>query len=430
MHYQRLEPGVRYVVLSPGWPANYQAGESCQWVAEAPADQRVSFECDDFTMPGPHSNETLGCGDVLFASATGTHINLDGMPYVGRDTMVSQGNVLNIELRTSNRVSSEGRFRCYIQATQDQQWNVRTRSAQESGPQGGAVPNPDFCSCGWRLDYSNPQQAGRITNGVEVRPNEYPMMAALVDGDTVICGAVLIAPRYALTSAHCMRTQSLDVVDLVVGEFDTTYEVEGTVQQRLKVAAFIRHPTWSGDWKRANIAIVRTREEVRISLYSGPVCVPNNKTADQFLAPGESLVILGWGSSVYNGQTSSRLKLMTAPLVSPSDCITKYGQLYDEHFCTGSQNGQSVCTGDPGGPLLWLSPRTHRLMVAGIVSYGDGCSGSSIINTKVSSYIDWIKETTQSKAPTNSRGKLSSHCRLKLYFSLFFRCTLLRQMKL
>lgn len=45
-----------------------------------------------------------------------------------------------------------------------------------------------------------------------------------------------------------------------------------------------------------------------------------------------------------------------------------------------------------------MSPRTHRLMVAGIIAYGDGCSGASIINTKVSSYMDWIKETTQSKA--------------------------------
>ena len=44
-----------------------------------------------------------------------------------------------------------------------------------------------------------------------------------------------------------------------------------------------------------------------------------------------------------------------------------------------------------------MSPRTHRLMVAGIIAYGDGCSGASIINTKVSSYMDWIKDVTQSR---------------------------------
>ncbi|XP_026274181.2 venom serine protease-like [Frankliniella occidentalis] len=400
MHYQRLEPGVRYAILSPGWPASYQAGESCQWVAEAPPEQRVAFECDEFYLPGPNSNESLACSDVLLASSSGMHINLDGMPYIGRDTVVSQGNVLNVELRSAYRGSAEGRFRCYAQATTEQQWSVRARpvfnSTSESQFERQAVAtNPDYCSCGWKLDGQGSYLAGRITNGIEVRPNEYPMMAALVDGDAVVCGAVLIASRFALTSAHCLRGLPLEMVDLVVGEFDTTFEVEGTVQQRLKLAEFVRHPSWSNDWKRGNIAIAKTKEEVRVSLFAGPACVPNNKSADQFLVPGENLVILGWGASVYGGQTSTRLKLMNAPLINPNECIIKYGQLYDEHFCTGSINSQSVCTGDPGGPLLWKSPRTHRYMVAGIIAYGDGCSGSAIINTKVSSYMDWIREVTQ-----------------------------------
>lgn len=65
------------------------------------------------------------------------------------------------------------------------------------------------------------------------------------------------------------------------------------MQQRLKLASFTRHPSWSGDWKRANIAVARTKEEVRVSLFAGPACVPVNKTSDSFLTPGESLIILG-----------------------------------------------------------------------------------------------------------------------------------------
>lgn len=57
MHYQQLQAGSRYVLTSPGWPANYQPGESCQWVAEAPADQRVAFDCDEFYMSVPGGNE-------------------------------------------------------------------------------------------------------------------------------------------------------------------------------------------------------------------------------------------------------------------------------------------------------------------------------------------------------------------------------------
>lgn len=60
MHYQQLQSGSRYLLTSPGWPANYQPGESCQWVAEAPVDQRVAFECDEFNMSVP-GNEVRAC---------------------------------------------------------------------------------------------------------------------------------------------------------------------------------------------------------------------------------------------------------------------------------------------------------------------------------------------------------------------------------
>lgn len=69
--------------------------------------------------------------------------------------------------------------------------------------------------------------------------------------------------------------------------------MEGTVQQRLKLAEFRKHPTWSGDWKRANIAIAKTREEVHFSLFAGPACVPAGRASDLFLSPAESLIILG-----------------------------------------------------------------------------------------------------------------------------------------
>ena len=108
---------------------------------------------------------------MLFASTTGTHINLDGMPYVGRDTVVSQRNVLNVELRTQDRVSAEGRFRCYVSATSDWQWSMRPGPVlgpgAGAGATPGATPSPgggvslrqnatgeEGCACGWKLDVS------------------------------------------------------------------------------------------------------------------------------------------------------------------------------------------------------------------------------------------------------------------------------------
>lgn len=131
--------------------------------------------------------QSLSCGDALYASTSGAHINVDGMPYVGRDTMVSdrwaappksfrcrqqfrlvhalpseqvsQSNILNLELRSSFRQNAEGRFRCYVSATADQQWTVRAKPTTaspyvEAGQAVSLGTSPDNCTCGWRQDVS------------------------------------------------------------------------------------------------------------------------------------------------------------------------------------------------------------------------------------------------------------------------------------
>lgn len=50
---------------------------------------------------------------------------------------------------------------------------------------------------------------------------------------------------------------------------------------------------------------------------------------------------------------------------------------------------------DSGGPVLWENPLTEDVMVVGIISYGKGCANfEPSVNTRVSSFIDWIEEVT------------------------------------
>ena len=54
LFHQRLEPRRAYSIASPGYPARYQPGESCQWVATASdASARVVLDCDVFDLPPP-----------------------------------------------------------------------------------------------------------------------------------------------------------------------------------------------------------------------------------------------------------------------------------------------------------------------------------------------------------------------------------------
>lgn len=65
---------------------------------------------------------------------------------------MSVGNVLNIELRSSHRAGVEGRFRCYLQSTNEHQWTIHNKLSESIEALRAPPVSPDYCSCGWRND--------------------------------------------------------------------------------------------------------------------------------------------------------------------------------------------------------------------------------------------------------------------------------------
>lgn len=45
----------------------------------------------------------------------------------------------------------------------------------------------------------------RIVGGWATEVNEYPWVVAVLQGDKFFCGGTLIADRYVLTAAHCVK---------------------------------------------------------------------------------------------------------------------------------------------------------------------------------------------------------------------------------
>ena len=71
-------------------------------------------------------------------------------------------------------------------------------------------------------------------------------------------------------------------------------------------------------------------------------------------------------------------------------------------FCAGHFNGTlgDACQGDSGGPLaiknsLTLDDDDKRWVIAGIISWGDGCGGIGKygVYTRVSVFARWINDT-------------------------------------
>lgn len=105
--------------------------------------------------------------------------------------------------------------------------------------------------------------------------------------------------------------------------------------------------------------------------FSGSVCLPGANTDWRGLA-----TVTGWGNTQEEGSPSVDLLAADVPFVTESYCRRRYGKyLKSTHLCAGAYEGRDACQGDSGGPLI-QHDNSGRAVLAGIVSFGNGCGRS------------------------------------------------------
>lgn len=80
-------------------------------------------------------------------------------------------------------------------------------------------------------------------------------------------------------------------------------------------------------------------------------------------------------------------------VIAYRECERPYRFFTYTQLCAGYiKGGIDACAGDSGGPLVCNNT------LCGIVSYGTGCGreGFPGVYTKVSHYINWVKDTNKS----------------------------------
>ena len=278
-------------------------------------------------------------------------------------------------------------------------------------PDSSLFPSTDVCG-------QDPNK--RIVGGQLTELRQFPWLVLLEyqkpDGRGFQCGGSLINEKYIVTAAHCVINipRSWQLISVRLGEHDLDNDPDCEDADRpgfedcaaspidIPVGEIITHPNYKAREvsKPNDIALIRLSRPVTYSKSISPICLP---TKSQFLNnryDGVNMMVAGWGRTENSSQSKIKLKL-EVPVNSEQECSTLYKKhgaiLNDGQICAGGQKGKDSCSGDSGGPLMYLerTPPEYNWYLYGIVSFGPiqcGTKDFPGIYTLVPKYMKWITD--------------------------------------
>lgn len=220
-------------------------------------------------------------------------------------------------------------------------------------------------------------------------------------------GSAYSTSGYADSSSGSLSggsSKSLDKKQQLAAHAKKTYFKE------YRVANIKQHPKFQRHGFYNDIGLIELKTDVEYDDLISPVCLPSEYDLKRDMS-GYMATVLGWGTLSYGGQGSKLLQQVTMPIWNNKDCDDRYLQVIGKTFvCAGFlTGGKDACQGDSGGPLM-VSDKSGRWTLHGVVSFGKTCAqaGYPGVYTRVTEYLDWIRDNTDLNGYSQSSSTTSS----------------------
>jgi V8-like Glu-specific endopeptidase len=222
-----------------------------------------------------------------------------------------------------------------------------------------------------------------------------PFLGALLDGaGTMICSAVLLEQRIAITAAHCLESDNTSSEKHLF--FGDDISADG---MRIPVAVESPYPFYDEHTGYGDLALLLLSGDVE-EVPAVPSYLPLTR-----LIIDRSVRVIGFGRD--QGGAQGRKRERQEPILD----------LERDSFTLGP----TICFGDSGGAAL-LEIDGESLLVGVTASTGTGCQGVSRF-TRIDAFKQWIDDETErlihytypeSPATSNCAAVCPSHFSLPL----------------